>query len=178
MNLAVIDIIFIALIVIFTVRCALRGLISEVLSMAALVLGLLAALFFCGNGGEWIRLRFMPGTQTIPEVLAFIALFLIVFLAIKLVESMLKGIIEGVMLGSADRFFGILFGLLEGIIVVSLILFVLYIQPLFDPHPLLENSVFARLLMPIITGKGKDFAESIINSTVLLRITAGSAASV
>lgn len=152
MNFAVIDIVFAALIVIFTVRCALRGFIGELLSMAALAFGLLAALFFYGRGGEFVRGKFMPNLQIIPEIIAFIALFLIVYVAIKILESILKEIIEGVRLGGIDRFLGIFFGMLEGIIVVSLLLFLLSVQPLFDEKPLLEQSIFAQILLPLIQG--------------------------
>ena len=152
MNFAVIDIVFIALIVIFTLRCALKGFVSELMSMASVVLGLLAALYFYKKGGEFIRIKFMPGLNIIPEIIAFIALFLIVFITVKILEAMLKEIIEGVRLGSADRFLGILFGLVEGIIVVSLVLFLFSVQPLFDYRPILEKSLFAKILMPFITG--------------------------
>ncbi|MDR2258646.1 MAG: CvpA family protein [Treponema sp.] len=149
---AVIDIIFLVLIVIFIVRCGLRGFIGEVMSMASVVLGLLAAFFFYKNGGAFIREQFMPGMKIIPDMLAFIALFLIVFILIKILELMLKEIIEGIKLGGADRFLGLIFGLAEGIIVVCLILFVLTIQPLFDPAPILNKSTFAEILLPFITG--------------------------
>jgi membrane protein required for colicin V production len=154
MNFGVMDIIFVALIVIFTLRCALKGFISELMSMASLVLGLLAALYFYKNGGEFVRAKFMPGMKILPEVIAFIALFLIVFVTIKLLELMLKEIIEGIRLGGADRFLGILFGMVEGVIVVSLILFLLSVQPLFDPGPLLGKSFFATIRLPLITGTG------------------------
>ena len=152
MNFTVIDFIFVALVLIFIIRCYLKGFISELFSMAAIVLGLLASLYFYKNGGEFLRNKFMPEMKTIPEILAFIALFLIVFLVIKLLEIMLKGIINEIKLGGADRFLGIIFGFAEGLAVVSLILFVLRIQPLFDPSSILSDSFFAGLLLPLITG--------------------------
>jgi membrane protein required for colicin V production len=155
MRLSAIDIIFIILIFLFIIRCYLRGFLSEILSMAAVVLGLLASLYFYKNGGAYIRQQFMPETKTVPEALAFIALFIIVFIVIKLLEVMLKNIIHGVRLGGADRFLGIIFGFVEGIMVVSLILFVLKIQPLFDPSSIISDSFFAKALLPLITGAGK-----------------------
>jgi len=152
MNLSVIDFIFIALITLFIIRCYLKGFISELLSMAAIVLGLLASLFFYKNGGEFLREKFWPDLKTIPEILAFVALFIIVFIVVKLLEIMLKGIINGIKLGGADRFLGMIFGLAEGLAVVSLILFLLRIQPLFDPSSILSDSFFAGLLLPLITG--------------------------
>jgi len=147
---SVLDVILILLIVLFVIRCYLKGFVSELLSMAAFVLGLLASLFFYKNGADYLRARFWPDLKTIPEIVAFVALFLIVFIIIKILEMMLKGIIQGVRLGGADRFLGVIFGLAEGIAVVSLILFILRIQPLVDPSSLLSDSIFARLLLPLI----------------------------
>ena len=154
MSISTIDIIFIALIVIFTVRCAIKGFVSELLSMAAIVLGLLAALFFYTKGGDFIRGKIMPDVKIIPEVLGFIALFLIVFIVVKIIEKLLKDIIEGIKLTTVDRVIGILFGIIEGVVVVSLVLFIITIQPVFDSQKLLENSFFAKMIVPFITSRG------------------------
>jgi membrane protein required for colicin V production len=124
------------------------------MSMAAVVLGLLAAIYFYKKGGEFIRERFMPDVNILPEIIAFTALFLILFIAVKIIESLLKNIIEGVKLGGADRVLGIFFGVAEGIVVVSLVLFLLNIQPLFDPAPIFAGSFFANILLPLIAGVG------------------------
>jgi len=152
MNISVIDFVFILLILLFVIRCYIKGFVSELLSMAAIVLGLLASLFFYKNGGEFLRVTFWPDMRLVPEIIAFVALFVIVFIVVKILEAMLKGIVNGIRLGGVDRFLGILFGLAEGIVVVSLILFVLRIQPLFDPSSILSDSFFARILLPLITG--------------------------
>ena len=151
-NFTPFDIVCVVLILIFIVRCAIHGFISELMSMASIVLGLLASLFFFRKGGDFIRERFMPESQVIPNVVAFILLFLIVFLIIKLLEHLLKGIVEGIKLGKADRFIGIIFGALEGLIVVSLVVFIISIQPLFDPQKVLNNSFFAEIILPLISG--------------------------
>jgi membrane protein required for colicin V production len=150
---SVLDIVFILLIALFVIRCYLKGFISELLSMAAIVLGLLASLFFYKNGAEFVRAQFMPNVKIVPEVIAFVSLFFIVFIIIKLLEAIFKNIIYEVQLGNADKFLGVVFGLAEGIAVISLVLFLLRIQPLFDPSSLLSDSFFARLLLPLITGR-------------------------
>ena len=154
MNFSAIDIIFVALILIFSIRCAIKGFISELMSMASVILGLLAALYFYSKGGEFVRIKFLPDVKILPEIIAFIVLFLNVFAAIKILEALLKDIVEGIKLGGADRVLGIFFGIAEGIVVVSLVLFILRIQPLFDPASLFENSYFAEILLPLITGIG------------------------
>jgi membrane protein required for colicin V production len=120
--------------------------------MAAIVLGILASLFFYKNGAEFIRESFLPGMKTLPEIIAFIALFVIVFIVVKLLEILFKGVIHGLRGGGIDRFFGLIFGFAEGIAVISLVLFVLTVQPLFDSSAILSGSFFARFLLPLITG--------------------------
>jgi membrane protein required for colicin V production len=120
--------------------------------MAAILFGLLASIYFFKNGSVYLKENFLQEAKSpLPEILAFAGLFIIVFVIVKLLEIMLKGIINRVKLGGADRFLGIVFGLAEGIAVVSLILFIIKFQPLFDPSSLLEESLFAKLLLPIIT---------------------------
>jgi membrane protein required for colicin V production len=168
-GIAVIDIVFLALIIIFAVRGWVRGFIGEFLSMAAVVLGLLAAFFFYRNGAVFIRERFMPTLNFIPGILAFIAIFLIVFIVVKILERLLHDIVEGIMLGTVDHFLGIVLGLAEGVIVTALVLFVFSIQPLFDPASVFQNSVFARFMLPFITGGAYNPPE-IKNAALLLLI--------
>jgi membrane protein required for colicin V production len=150
------------------VRCSLKGFISEVMSMAALVFGLLAALLFYKKGGALVRENFLPGVKVIPEILAFIALFLIIFIVIKILEKILKDIIEGIHLGGTDRFLGILFGLIEGFVVVSLVLLILDKQPLFDASKLLESSLFAQILLPIISAGIQDAESAVQNAAWII----------
>ena len=144
------DIVFILIILIFTVRCALRGFVSELMSMAAIVLAMLASLVFYKNGGIFVGQKFNIGQPVFCEIIAFVLLFLIVFVVIKILERILKDIIEGIKMGKADRFVGIIFGMLEGLIVVGLVLFIMNMQPLFDPQPMFEKSVFAGFILPLI----------------------------
>ena len=153
MSFSVLDFVFLGLLGLFMIRCYIKGFISEILSMAAVILGLLSSLFFYKNGAAFIRTKYLPELKVIPEIIAFIALFTIVFIVIKLFELLLKGVIEGVSLKGADHFLGIIFGFAEGLAVVCLILFILRIQPLFNPTQLLHDSFFARLLLPLIIGK-------------------------
>ncbi|MCL2191405.1 MAG: CvpA family protein [Treponema sp.] len=153
MSFAVIDFVFAGVIVLFILRCAVRGFVSEIMSLAALAFGLLSAIFFFRTVGQFVRERFMPDVSVFPEVIAFVALFLLVFVLARIVESILNGIIRGFNLDGLDRFLGVILGFAEGVVVVCLILFLMNIQPFFDPDILLGNSFFADLLMPFIIGR-------------------------
>jgi membrane protein required for colicin V production len=156
MTLAAFDIVCVVLIVILVVRCAIRGFVDEVMSMASVVLGILAAMLFYKNGAAYIRINWIE-MNVLPEVLAFAAIFLIVFLLVRLVEHLLKDIINGIHLNGFDRFLGMIFGLLEAFVLICVILFVISIQPLFDPAQLLHNSVAAKLLLPLVTNVQSSF---------------------
>jgi membrane protein required for colicin V production len=153
MGIVIIDIIFLALIAIFSLRCAVRGFVSEVLSIAALIFGLLAAIFFFRAGAIIVREQFMPDVKVLPEIISFAALFMIVFIVVKILELVLKSVIDGIRLGGLDRFLGFIFGIAEGIIVVCLILFVISVQPFVNPEIILGESFLAKILLPFVFGK-------------------------
>jgi len=161
MGLAVIDIVFLIIIAIFALRCGLRGIVGELMSMAALVLGLLAAIFFFRKTAELIRGRFVPDIKALPEIISFIAVFIGVFAVIKILETILKDIIERIQLGGADRFLGFLLGIAEGTVIVCLLLFLIIIQPFVEPDLILEGSFLADLLMPFIIGTRKEIMDSV-----------------
>jgi membrane protein required for colicin V production len=161
MGIAGIDIAFLVIIGISFLRCAVRGFISELLSMAALIFGLLFAIFFFKNGAVLIREWFLPNVKILPEIIAFVALFILVYIIVKILEMTLKNIIEGIQLGGLDRLLGAFLGIIEGIVVVCLVLFLISIQPFFNSEPVLEKSIFAKILLPFIFGEKKETMETL-----------------
>jgi len=162
MNMAGLDVVFMVIIAISALRCAARGFISELLSMAALIFGIIAALLFFRQGGELVRAWFMPDIKVVPEIIAFIAFFLLIYITAKIIEMTLKNIIEGIRLGGLDHLLGFLFGFVEGIIIVCLLLFLITIQPFFNADAMLEDSFLARILLPIIIGDKSELTESVV----------------
>lgn len=150
--MAVIDIVFFALIVILIVRCGLRGLIKEVMSMASVALGLLAAVSFYKQGAAFVRTKILADVAVLPELIAFVSLLAIVFFVVKILEHIIQDIITRIHVGGLDHALGLVFGLLEGLILVRLILFVLDIQPLFNAETLLEHSILVKFLDPLTGG--------------------------
>jgi membrane protein required for colicin V production len=169
-SLKILDYVFLGLALLLVIRCTLRGFISEFVALASLVLGALGSLFlyrscaaflrdhglrtFTDNIPAFIQKLFPALVRNIPEILAFVLVFAVIFFAVKLVGYLLKDIIQRISLGGVDRFLGLLFGLAEGIAVISLLLLILRLQPLFDAAPLLEGSFFAELLLPLIGRPG------------------------
>jgi membrane protein required for colicin V production len=155
-EIAAIDWVFVVLALIFIIRSGLKGFISEFTGMASIILGILAALFLYKNGGIYLRRHFIPNIKIIPEILAFLAIFLIVFVLIRIVGFLLRDISERINLHSFDHFLGLILGIVQGLTVITLLLFVLARQPLFDSGPILEKSIFGDFILPLIMEKVKD----------------------
>ena len=165
-NFQVIDLIFAILLGLLIIRGYVRGFITELLSWAGLVLGILAAVFFHPAGAAYIRTKTMEDVRFVPEILAFIGIFLIVMLVSKILKRMLKDVVTGSNLGKLDKILGAAFGFAEGIAAASLVLFVLSVlQPIFTGlKPLIDDSIFAQILLPhlnkIPLDKGKEIIDT------------------
>jgi len=129
-------------------RCWFRGIIGEVLTMAAVVGGLLAGIFFYRPIGLWISRLYPLGGFEI--VAGFVAAFAIVFIVVKIVERSLRSVLENLNLDMLDRIFGLVFGALEGLIIATIILMILRYQPIVSVESLLDGSFMARWLIPLV----------------------------
>jgi membrane protein required for colicin V production len=165
-NFQVIDLIFGILIALIAIHGYVGGLIREIFSWAALVIAILAAVFFHPAGAAIIRQKVMPNVRYVPEILAFIGVFLIAMLVCKMIERLLRDVVAGANLGKLDKILGLVFGFIEGLAVTALILFVLSVQHLFDISKLIGDSIFAQILLPhlpeIPFNKGPDITEVIM----------------
>lgn len=142
------DYVILGIIALAALRCWFRGIIGEVLSVAAVLGGLLAGILFYRPVGAWLStLRPLGGYELVA---GFVASFAVIFVVVKLVERALRGVLENLNLDILDRVLGFLFGALEGIVVAAVIIMILRFQPLFDVESLLSGSLMARLLLPIV----------------------------
>lgn len=142
------DYILFGLIALAALRCWFRGIIREVLTMAAVVGGLLSGIFFYRPIGAWLSRIYPLGGFEI--VAGFITAFAIVFIVVKIIERSLRSVLENLNLDILDKVFGLVFGILEGVIISIIIIMILKYQPLFDMESLLEGSFMARTLIPLI----------------------------
>jgi membrane protein required for colicin V production len=147
-SLSGLDIVFLVVIVFFTLRVGIKGFVKEFMSMAALILGIAVAVIFSGLVGQYIQPYLGVGPWS--QVVAFLALFLITYVVVKLFENALYHIVERINLESLDRALGFFLGLAEGILVVFILILLIQLQPLFEAGDILAESVFARLLTPLL----------------------------
>ena len=142
------------------VRAVFRGFIDEFLSMAAVILGLAAALIFTGKLSVLVE-KYIHSEFWSP-VVAFLLLFLVVYIVVKILENALNSLVEKVQLEKLDQSLGFFLGIIEGALLVVLIVFILEVQPFFEIKSLFTGSIAyqaADKIIPI----GKELLESRVN---------------
>lgn len=130
MNLAVLDIIFLSLIIISSLRGAFRGMVQELISLAALFISLLLAAVFYPDGTQWIQDRSSLGESA--TLISFICIFAAAFIFFKLLQKAIVYLINETPFESVDKLLGFFFGLLEGLLICFLIVYLMDFQNIVD----------------------------------------------
>ena len=149
--MAIIDFIFIAILAIIIIYGTVKGFVGALLSLAGIILGSLAGIFFFRRAALIMRGWFLEDVKYIPEIIAFVVIFLLVFGIVKVIEVLLKNIIEKIQFKAADRFLGFLFGIGVGVVIICFLLFMINIQNFFESTSILEKSFIAKIFMPYLT---------------------------
>ncbi|MBR5915106.1 MAG: CvpA family protein [Spirochaetia bacterium] len=148
MNIA--DLIFLLLALFFVIKGFFRGFISEFMSMAALILGLIAALAFQNQLSA--LLKDMIKSDTFRPIAAFFLLFIVTYILVKLLELLLHNAIEAIKMNSLDRLLGLVWGLLETAVIVLIIVFLIYRFKFKAGISFLDESIVARYARDFLDG--------------------------
>ena len=101
-----------------------RGLIIELCTLMALVLGVYGAATFGSMGSSYLQQEFNTDHR-LSLVLAFAILFVIIVVAVFIFGKILEGLIKMVALGLVNKIFGTLFGGLKFALILSGLFFVI-----------------------------------------------------
>lgn len=147
MPIAPLDIIFLVIVGISSIRTAIRGFVAEIMSFAAVVGGIAAAVLLSGRVAAYIGSHY--GVSVWNKVIAFLGIFLVCYLVIKIFERGIYRIVDGINLERLDRALGFFLGIAEGLLVVIIIVLILEVQPFFKMEPTLHESRAATLIMKL-----------------------------
>jgi membrane protein required for colicin V production len=162
-----IDLVIVIILGMAMVNGFINGLVKEVASLAALILGIWGAIRFSGYTAEKLY-DFFDMSGKYVGIIAFLITFGIIVVIIHFIGILADKIINAVALGFINRLLGIVFALLKSILIMSVLFVVLNAidarRP-FLPRERIEESVFynpisdiAPTIFPII-GEG-DFGRS------------------
>lgn len=109
-----------------------NGLIFEIATLVALVLGIYGAIHFSDFTAQFIRDRFDYNSEYLGYI-AFGVTFILIVIIVNVIGKLLNSLIEAVALGMFNRILGLIFGLLKGVIIVGIIVhFVSYLDQKFN----------------------------------------------
>lgn len=96
-----------------------RGVVREILALAAWVLAFLAARSYGG-----VVAGYMPASIETPEwrlLAGLVSVFLVVLVTIALISIAVSALVKAAGLGLADRMLGAVFGLARGMLIVTVL---------------------------------------------------------
>ncbi|RIH65669.1 CvpA family protein [Mariniphaga sediminis] len=118
-----IDIILGLLLLFAAINGLRKGLISELASLAALVLGVWGAIEFSYITTDFLTEYFNLDTDYL-NIISFVVTFIVIVILVHLVGNAAGKLIEVAMLGFINRLAGLAFGVLRTALVLSIILLV------------------------------------------------------
>jgi len=117
------DIIFLILIGVSVLYSLIRGLVREIFSLLAIILGFLGAghthSTFANWLGKWMR------NEILAQIFAFAILFILIAFSLGLLGRVLSRLVKKMDLSWADRLGGGAFGFLKAVLLIAIILLVL-----------------------------------------------------
>jgi membrane protein required for colicin V production len=156
-----IDFFIIAILGFALIRGFIKGLIIEVASVLALILGIWGAIRFSGFVGQRLTEYFDLTTQYLG-LIAFIITFIAIVLVIHLIANILDKLLEAVALGIPVKILGAVFGVLKSALILSIIFVIVNTideRKGFMPKEKMQESVLyypisdiAPMLFPLIEG--------------------------
>ncbi len=129
MSLNLLDYIVLGILVLFIIQGFMKGFISSLAAIAALIVGIWAAIHFSNYIGALLNEHFHPSQKWLP-VLAYVITFLLVVIAILLLAKLAEKLINATGLGFLNRLGGGVLGIVKGVILVSVLILLLQ---LIDP---------------------------------------------
>lgn len=148
MNIAAFDIVSLIILFILAIRATFRGFLTEVMSMASVIVGITIAVIFTRPVS--LLLQDYIGNSFWNMIIAFLGLFLISYIIIKIFESSLNTLIEKIQLEKLDQSLGFFLGLIEGFLLIVILVFALQAQQFFDVSDLFTNSYASSIAEKII----------------------------
>ncbi|MBU1368681.1 MAG: CvpA family protein [Bacteroidetes bacterium] len=101
-----------------------KGLVIELASLAALVLGIYAALYFSDITADFLVTYLKVGKKYL-SLIAFVLTFILVVIGVITVGRVLEKFIDILLLGFLNKLTGAVFGVLKGMLILSLLIMLL-----------------------------------------------------
>lgn len=100
-----------------------KGFISQVISIASIIIGIWASSRFADAVSEWLA-KYITASEQVLKVASFALILIAVILALAAVGKLLEGIFKMVTLGWLNRLLGLVFSLVKTSLLIGLLIMV------------------------------------------------------
>ncbi len=122
MSLNNLDYIILAILVLFVILGYRKGIIVGLATIAALILGIYAAVHFSNYLDATLTEHLHPSAKWLP-ILSFSITFVLVVIIVMIVAKLTEKLVDLVGMGFFNHLGGAVLGLLKGVILVSILMF-------------------------------------------------------
>ena len=116
------DIVILLPLLIGLVRGLMKGLVTEIIAIAAVVLGFIGAKIWGHEFSAWILQQF-TWPQPVCDAVAYALLFIAITLALNLVGRLISKLLKAIHLGWVNRLLGGAFGAAKWAVIVLAVVF-------------------------------------------------------
>ncbi len=128
-SVGILDIIFIAILVISILVGLIRGAVREVLSLLGLVIAIYLAFKFADVVSKEYILQFFEQQPRISYIIAFVIIITVTIFVIALVNLLISQLLKASGLSFVDRLLGLVFGVLRGGLFCTILVMVIGFIP-------------------------------------------------
>lgn len=118
-----IDIVLVLLLVFSAISGFRKGLIVELASLAALILGIWGAIEFSDVTSNFLVENFHLKSDHL-NIISFIVTFVVIVILVHIIGSVVNKMVETVMLGFLNKLAGMVFGIVRAALILSIVLVV------------------------------------------------------
>ncbi|HKI89165.1 MAG TPA: CvpA family protein [Draconibacterium sp.] len=118
-----IDIVLALLLVFSAINGFHKGLIAELASLAALILGIWGAIEFSDVTSKFLVENFNLKSEHL-NIISFVVTFVVIVILVHIVGGVVNKMVETVMLGFLNKLAGMVFGIVRAALILSVILVV------------------------------------------------------
>ncbi len=124
MEINLLDIIILIPLLLFAYNGFKKGLIIEIATLVALILGIYSAIYFSDYTAGLLTQSFKIDQEYL-SIISFIVTFIGVLVLVLLLGKILEKMVNILMLGVLNKLAGALFGILKGALLVSILIFLI-----------------------------------------------------
>jgi len=121
MTFYIIDVILVGLLILGAVRGFTKGLVAQLFSLAALLLGIWGAIRFSDYTATFLAKQFNFSNQYLP-LISFAITFAAIVVAVHFLGKLIEGFFDLTVLGIVNKISGLIFGIIMNAFIISVII--------------------------------------------------------